>query len=180
MKELATNNAPPDVFMELYSFPEKYIASDECQKDYLYWVASRSVGELAICRGVDEYDRVQFEGWRNKLGSDFLFTEYHWDDDSYVGTVKPYVELEQVPELDSPDSLMDWLLLKHIELQEERVAWLKGFPRHVRISNEHVFDLQDAEVWLQELYRVKQEGFNVRPMLTFREIMAAQKKQKIV
>lgn len=150
-----------------YDAPESYIKSRDCMQDYLYLVTSRSIGELAVCTGVDEYGCVKFEGWRNKMGRDYLFTEYHWDDSSVAGTVRPHVELELTPLAWS----LDWMLQKHIELQTVRIELLSSEPECLAASEALGVTLQDCQDRLSDLHAVRREGFSAHPVPTFREIM---------
>jgi len=72
--------------------PQDYIAQDNCKQGYLYKINSRN-----LSYGV--YDGKQgFIGIREKFGSKYLFTEYHYDQGAPYGTVFPEKELEKIPD----------------------------------------------------------------------------------
>ncbi|TXG77779.1 hypothetical protein E6P97_01035 [Patescibacteria group bacterium] len=159
-----------DNLVELCRPPTEYIASVECEDSYLYWVSSRSIGELAICEGYDANGRQLFKGWRSKFGRDFLFTEYHWDDDASFGTVRPLLKLGLAPECDD-EALLEWLLAGSIELKRERISWMQDMPLKFRDSDVYAQLLASEQEQMNELLVIQSEGFNSHPMPTFREIM---------
>jgi len=69
-----------------------YIPLNECKKGYLYNIVSRNL-TFGIYDG-----KGGFIGIREKFGSRYLFTEFHWDKDPSCGTVKPIKELGRLPE----------------------------------------------------------------------------------
>lgn len=75
------------------------IPLEQCQKGGLYRIHSRN-----LCFGVFD-GHGGFVGIREKFGSEYLFTEYHWDFDAYCGTVKPVELLEICPLSDIRESL---------------------------------------------------------------------------
>ena len=82
------------------------IPIDECKHGYLYRIFSRN-----LTFGVYDERCNGFIGIRNKFGSDYLFTEFHWD--LGYGTVNPKEELMQVPDNievnENDDKLFEWL-----------------------------------------------------------------------
>lgn len=67
-----------------------YIPKDECQRGWLYDIRSRNLA-LGVYDG-----KGGFVGIREKFGSEYLFTEYHWDNPSFA-TVRPIKALEKCP-----------------------------------------------------------------------------------
>lgn len=68
-----------------------YIKLGSCKKGFLYKVSSRNL-DKAVFDGENG-----FIGIREKLGSKYLFKEYHKDTDKNFGTVLPQEELKKVP-----------------------------------------------------------------------------------
>jgi len=155
-----------------------YIGSSECNEGRLYWGGGRSIGQLAVCRGVDKYKRMQFEGLRSKFGVDYLFTEYHYDDDPSFGTYTPLVELDALPEdLTAEEETMYWILEITIELLETRVEWLKYLPSRLKAAPSYGWLVEHEQEYLEEKLRLRTEGFSDTPEPTFREIMEARQKE---
>jgi hypothetical protein len=71
---------------------EKYIKQEECQHRAVYILHSRN-----LKFGVYNKHTNGFIGIRTKFGSRFLFTEYHWDNESFA-TAKPIEIICEVPE----------------------------------------------------------------------------------
>jgi hypothetical protein len=72
----------------------KVIPIEECKHGYLYYIQSRN---LSI--GVFNKDNDNgLIGVREKFGSRYLFTEFHYDNGPPFGTAKPILELGPVPE----------------------------------------------------------------------------------
>lgn len=67
------------------------IPLDQCQKGSLYRIDSRNLA-FGVFDGVDG-----FIGIREKFGSRYLFSEYHYDTGAPYGTVKPLELLEICP-----------------------------------------------------------------------------------
>lgn len=80
-----------------------FIPLEQCVNGRLYRIESRN---LAV--GVFVEKRSGFIGIREKFGSEYLFTEYHWDTGSPFGTVRP-IELldDKLPEGMSLDESLD-------------------------------------------------------------------------
>ena len=74
------------------------IPLEQCQKGGLYRIRSRN-----LSFGVFNGDGG-FVGIREKFGSEYLFTEYHWDTGAPFGTVKPVELLEMCPLSDIRES----------------------------------------------------------------------------
>jgi hypothetical protein len=90
-----------------------YIKLEDCKDGYLYKIFSRNLGY-----GVFNKNDNGFVGIRNKFGSDYLFTEYHWDTGAPFGTVHPKEEICKIPDsiiidhtiwLDENIELFNWL-----------------------------------------------------------------------
>lgn len=145
------------------------IPSGSCEKDFLYLVRSRSIGDLAICRGYDLGNRMQFSGWRSKLGRDFMFTEYHQNDDETFGTIRPLKKLEPVPEQDDDDTL-NWLLVRYIDLQQAKLKWLEDAPLVSSQTEAYTDRIKYEEEILMGYLAVKEFGFNHQPSPTFQDI----------
>lgn len=76
-----------------------YIPMDQCVPRHAYEIKSRN-----LIVGV--YDGNEgFVGIREKMGSEYLFTEYHWDQGPLFGTVHPIKDLGQVWDGDLRDYL---------------------------------------------------------------------------
>lgn len=69
-----------------------YIPLDQCENGYLYKIQSRN-----LSFGVYRQEVKGFVGIREKFGSKYLFTEYHWDTGPPLGTVHPITKLEKCP-----------------------------------------------------------------------------------
>lgn len=85
------------------------ISIAECRPRWLYRIAARN-----FRLGVFNAENSGFIGIREKFGSEFLFTEYHWDTGAPFGTVIPHEALEPIPDdmllsTDNP-ALFQWLL----------------------------------------------------------------------
>lgn len=82
------------------------IPLEACRHGYLYKIWSRN-----LTFGVYNEKSKGFIGIREKFGYEYLFTEYHWDVGSPLGTVNPKEELELCRvELDEDSQeLFDWL-----------------------------------------------------------------------
>lgn len=70
-----------------------YIKLDQCKDRFLYRIHSRNLEY-----GIYSEQKKGFIGIREKFGSKYLFTEYHWDAGEPYGTVKPQEELFIIPE----------------------------------------------------------------------------------
>lgn len=66
---------------------------DECKDRFFYRIHSRNL-DFGVFKMADK----GFVGIREKFGLHYLFTEYHFDIGPPHGTVKPYEELEQLPD----------------------------------------------------------------------------------
>lgn len=71
----------------------KYITIDDCKHRHVYRIYSRNLRIGVYCE-----KEQGFVGIRVKWGSEYLFTEYHWDTGAPFGTVKPIEELGVLPE----------------------------------------------------------------------------------
>ena len=76
-----------------------FIPLDQCEHGQLYHIRARN-----FRLGIFNEPKQEFIGVRSKLGSRYLFGEYHWDKGAPHGTVKPIAKLEQAP----PWQLADW------------------------------------------------------------------------
>lgn len=90
-----------------------YIPLTECQPGHVYKIMSRNLGH-----GV--YDGAGgFIGIREKFGSQYLFTEYHWDQGPPFGTVHPETDLGPLPE----DLTVAETLRMYDEVTGRTIAW---------------------------------------------------------
>lgn len=71
---------------------DKYIALTDCVKGGIYLVHSRNLS-FAVYNG-----NGGFIGIRSKFESEYLFTEYHWDQGPPFGTVMPQKLLGMLPD----------------------------------------------------------------------------------
>ncbi len=69
-----------------------YIPVQDCKDGYLYKLSSRNLGY-----GVYRKELNGFIGIRVKFSNVYLFTEYHWDNESFA-TAKPLEEIEKAPD----------------------------------------------------------------------------------
>ena len=69
------------------------IALPNCKDRFLYKINSRN-----LSYGVFDLSTNGFIGIREKFGSRYLFTEYHWDTGAPYGTVSPEYVLDMLPE----------------------------------------------------------------------------------
>ena len=166
-----------DELWELFRPSNDYIDSDECVDGHYYWGGARSIGCISICRGRDEYNRNQFEGLRNKLGLDFLFTEYHYDDDTAFGTYSPVLDLGVAPMFASEEATMYWILEQEINLISTRIDWLRAIPDRYKALETYEWLCDHEMEHLETLVDTKVNGFSNTPAPTFREIMEAKKRQ---
>lgn len=63
---------------------QPYLTKDECLHRHVYLINSRN-----LRLGVYNEANGGFYGIRTKFGDNFIFCEYHWDNGSPYGTVKP-------------------------------------------------------------------------------------------
>lgn len=73
-------------------YAENYIPLTECEARVVYKVVSRNL-TYAVYNG-----KNGFIGIREKWGSKYLFTEYHWDQGAPYGTVCPQERVEFLPD----------------------------------------------------------------------------------
>jgi hypothetical protein len=85
----------------------KYIALADCKISHIYKIYARNF-KIGVFDGSDG-----FIGIREKFGSRYLFTEYHWDTGEPHGTVKPIEDIGELPSeiepLNSNKLLFDYL-----------------------------------------------------------------------
>lgn len=109
------------------------IPMEECRKGYVYELYSRNL-RWGIYDGEEG-----FIGVREKFGSRYLFTEYHWDQGPPHGTVKPLTEMGPYPgdvwEGRSEDN--KWIQ------NDEMFEWLEEFGReHLHIQDEYYEEME--------------------------------------
>jgi hypothetical protein len=68
------------------------ISLEDCKHGYTYRISSRN-----LIYGVFNKPVNGFVGIREKMGSEYLFTEFHYDTGAPFGTVNPLEELEECP-----------------------------------------------------------------------------------
>lgn len=78
-----------------------YIPLDECEHQGFYRIRCRNFDY-----GVFNERTKGFVGIREKFGSTYLFTEYHWDTGAPFGTVTPIELLERCPVKDLRESFI--------------------------------------------------------------------------
>ena len=86
------------------------IPMDQCKEGYLYRIDSRN-----LTFGIFREESKGFVGIREKFGSEYLFTEFHFDTGTPFGTVNPEEELEQCPLDDLGErnpELFEWMKQK--------------------------------------------------------------------
>lgn len=71
---------------------QEYLLIEDCKPGYLYFIQARN---FAIA--VYDEKKKGFVGLREKFGSEYLATEYHWDTGEPFGTAHPIEELEKAP-----------------------------------------------------------------------------------
>jgi hypothetical protein len=86
---MTTDQLPPDTTEQ----PSGFIPADECIDRMVYRIRSRN-----LAHGVFRKDTGGFIGIREKFGEYYLFEEYHHDISSFVGTVRPEMAIEMLPE----------------------------------------------------------------------------------
>jgi hypothetical protein len=163
-----------ETFLELNQ-PPNYLSSELCQDGHYYWGAARSIGEIAICHNKPAFVYTTFTGLREKMGSEFLFDEIHYDQDDTFGTYRPLLDLGEAPTFKTEAETMDWLLDQTLNFVETRINWLKAMPSWLKIAQDYSFYLEDDIAQLETLQQLKREGFNNRPKLSFKEILAKKK-----
>lgn len=141
--------------------PDKFLASSDCREGAAYWVSARSIGEVAICGGMAK-PGISFVGLREKLGSYFLFAEYHYDDNESFGTLRPFLELGPGPDTDDEQQIMEWLVEQEIEVTETRLTWLKQMPEGYKQSPMYPYIMETESGVLSGLLEIKNEGFRPR------------------
>jgi hypothetical protein len=149
---------------------ESYIDSGDCQEGVVYYVDARRIWSASICMGTTE-NGVAFRGIREKMGSYFLFDEYHYDDNEFFGTVKPLFALTKAPSLDSDDQLMDWLLDQEITITKEKINWYESMPVRYKNSSEFKFFVEEENQSLANLLRLQEEGLANQEPWTFKSIL---------
>ena len=70
-----------------------YIKLEDCEHGKVYELHSRNLS-IGVFNKADN----GFIGIRYKFGSEYLFTEYHWDTGEPYGTVKPQKLIAALPE----------------------------------------------------------------------------------
>lgn len=75
------------------------IALADCKHGYTYHITSRN-----LVVGVFNAETRGFIGIREKFGSEFLFTEFHFDTGAPYGTASPYEEIGKCPVADLRES----------------------------------------------------------------------------
>lgn len=178
-KNTTEDNLEEEV-MDLYRPKDEYLSSNDCVKGKYYWGGGRSIGAIVICRGRDEHGRNQFEGLRNKFGVDYLFTEFHYDDDSIFGTYTPVLELGDIPNLESEDDTMNWLLDQELDLLTTRLEWLARFPDKYKQTGIYEWLVEWDGEHLETLQQLKNNGFSDTPYLTFKQIMESRRTESNV
>jgi hypothetical protein len=78
--------------MNQKSYAENYIPLADCAFRYIYKVVSRNL-TFTVYNG-----NGGFIGIREKWGTRYLFTEYHWDNGPPFGTVCPIEKMDVLPE----------------------------------------------------------------------------------
>lgn len=87
-----------------------HIPVEDCKHGFLYRVSSRN-----LTYGVYNARSKGFIGIRVKFGHEYLFTEYHYDADEFVGTVHPKEELGPCPYMPQEDNEELFYYLKNFE-----------------------------------------------------------------
>jgi len=116
----------------------EYLKMDQLKAGYLYKIKARNANY-----GIWLPQRRGFITSRIKLGSNFLFEEYHWDCEAWA-TVKPLEEIERSP-FDAEKI--------NIEYSEENSKKVFGYPKSKEIleylnkfePREHFFELLSRE-----------------------------------
>lgn len=78
---------------------QTHIPIDQCVHGRLYRLSSRNLG-----MGVYNQANKGFVGIREKFGSEYLSTEYHWDTGAPHGTARPLEDLGPCPVTDLNES----------------------------------------------------------------------------
>ena len=103
------------------------IPMTECKHRGVYKINCRN-----LIYGAYDSERQGFIGIREKFGSEYLFTEYHWDAGPPFGTVNPMKYLCQLPD--------------DIELIEyETVTYTR--EEHAALRKEHNPDFDESELY---------------------------------
>jgi len=164
------------VIDELYR-PNEYLDPSLCVAGHYYWGHGRSISEIAICTGPDADGKIEFEGWREKFGEDFLFREIHYDNDSLFGTFVPFVDLGEAPSMDTTQDRLQWILEQMIGLAQDRLEWVRHMPKDLQQLPYHQDLLRMEEDNLTSLLDVKQKGLSNERTLTFKDLMSATNKK---
>lgn len=145
------------------------IPSEQCIEGHYYFGVGRSISNVAICIGRTQFG-IEFKGWRNKLGEDFLFSEVHYDDNESVGTYSPEIDMGPAPHFSSDDECMSWILELEISIKKSLLNWIKSQPQEYLQTEDAQIDIQRYEGHLQELLDTKQNGFS-HERISFRSIL---------
>jgi len=70
-----------------------HIPLESCEDRFLYKISSRN-----LSLGIFNVKNNGFIGVREKFGSHYLFTEFHWDTGAPFGTVHPFEKLDKLPD----------------------------------------------------------------------------------
>ncbi len=154
--------------------PSEFVPLEACQAETVYWVRSRSIGSIAICK--ESPDGLVFEGLREKLGSYMLFSEYHDDTGPPYGTLYPLLEMGAAPKITDITLRKEWFLDREVEVQTDLANWLQGMPADQRPHDAYEIIRRDAEEALQFLVQLRDEGMDNQPIVSFKSIMAARSK----
>lgn len=172
-EEISAEEMLDEELYSLYCPSESRITPADSIPGHLYYGSGRNIGQVAICRGFAKFGATAFEGIRNKLGVDYLDTEFHIDDGEIGCTFTPFVDLGVAPIFETKEETMWWLLAQEIEVVESRIDWLKRIPMKLQASRVYPFLVQDNVEHLESLKLLLVEGFSAHPELTFRQIMEA-------
>ena len=91
----------------------EYIKIEDLKNGYLYKIMARNASI-----GIWEERQKWFIISRFKFGTNYIFSELHWDADEHFGTVKPLEEIEKSPfnkfELNNSE-MLDYLNEKELK-----------------------------------------------------------------
>ena len=123
-----------------------YISLEDCKHGYTYKISSRN---LSI--GVFNENDNGFIGIREKFGSEYLFTEYHWDTGAPFGTVNPKEEIEKCPCQEIKESLGTYCGTCRKDVQwEEGTSWQD--KRRIHKEKDNCEKLSPCVKWNQEMF----------------------------
>ena len=95
------------------------IPIEQCEQGWLYRIYSRNLN-LGVYRESDQ----GFIGIRHKMGTRYLFTEFHWDNGPPFGTANPLELISECPVL-CLDEYLGRISPDHVDGNNDLFEWIE-------------------------------------------------------